>query len=190
MSQDRRIARLCREVVRQLPSPPPSDPRELMHAVCAHFARWRGEVVRLMFRPFPPNTVSGVWIRIAPAEGVENLICVEENTSPEHQLVILGHEIWHMVAEDETGRCSGRHPARAARAVDRDLGPGLDPDLVATIDLIAAAAAARTDIGADDEEAWAERCGLVLATALRRRLAEHAPDADGVAGRIRTSLGG
>jgi hypothetical protein len=54
--------------------------------------RVRGRPVKLRAAAFPPMTASGSWV-----DGTSHdLIVYEENTDPEHQLVIIGHETWHM----------------------------------------------------------------------------------------------
>ncbi|QES47417.1 toxin-antitoxin system, toxin component [Streptomyces venezuelae] len=88
-------------------------PRELLYAVCAFVSASSGREVRLMLEPFPPGTVSGLWIDL----GDHEVIAVEQNTLPVHQMVILGHELWHRrEAEDRSGGA-----AQVAARTDYDL---------------------------------------------------------------------
>ncbi|MFD0352977.1 toxin-antitoxin system, toxin component [Streptomyces sp. NPDC127110] len=176
---------MCKEIVRSLPKPLPDDPAALLEAICAHYTAKRGQRVRLMLPAFPPGTVSGLWIKVVEENGAqEDLICVERNTSPSHQLVILGHELYHMMMGNGDSSCT-THSGGAATARMRMLSSDLDVN--DAVKLVEAATAARTDVDAGDEEAWAERCGLAMATALRTAL-ETAGPSSGVAGRIHRSL--
>lgn len=58
----------------------------------------RGRRVDFRMASFPPGTASGLWLDMADRD----LVVIEERTAPDHQLVILGHELWHMKA----GHCS------------------------------------------------------------------------------------
>lgn len=110
----------------------------------------------------------------------QDLVVIEERTAPDHQLVILGHELWHMQA----GHC-GRHvegTAVAARLLSQDA------DLRATVLKVAA----RTRFDLTDEQD-AESFGLLLASKCRAWLAGSALRGpvrrDHLAGRIGASLG-
>ncbi len=67
------------------------EPHELLYAVCAYVSESSGREVRLVLEPFPPGTVSGLWLDL----GDHEVIAVEKNTLSVHQMVILGHELWH-----------------------------------------------------------------------------------------------
>ncbi|WP_242438932.1 toxin-antitoxin system, toxin component [Streptomyces sp. CB00455] len=130
-----------------------------------------------MFEPFPPDTVSGLWLDM----GDHDLIVVEANTSPLHQIVIMGHELWHR----KEGRCGHHGSAAGAVAAARMLGDRWRvEDAVAHV-------AARTNPD-QDEERRAERFGHMLAAKLRPYLdgSVGGRPADGVAGRIWASLEG
>ena len=91
-----------------LPQPVPEQPVELLKAICACAARSSGREVRLMLEEFPPGSVTGLWLDM----GDYDLIVLEANTSPLHQVVILGHELWHL----KEGHCGhGSAPARWPR---------------------------------------------------------------------------
>ncbi|MFD6322940.1 toxin-antitoxin system, toxin component [Streptomyces sp. NPDC058442] len=151
----------------------PSTPVELFDTLCARLTSRRGRPVEYRLVTFPPGTASGLYLDMADRD----LICVQENTSPWHQVVIFGHEAWHMVAGH-----AGRHepgPAVAARLLADEA------DLAAALQV-----AARTDFDRN-EESDAELFGLTLAGRLRGWL----EDADTVAPRselarrIQASLG-
>ncbi|MFB7029944.1 MULTISPECIES: toxin-antitoxin system, toxin component [unclassified Streptomyces] len=162
------------ELITGLPQPVPHDPVELLKAVCASARKSNGREVSLMLEEFPPDTVTGLWVDM----GDYDLIAVEANTSPLHQVVILGHELWHL----KEGHCGHGGAAVAARA----LGERWSLD-----EAVARVAAARTEPDLE-EERRAERFGRMLAARCRTFLqGRHAasPSA-GVAGRIWTSFRG
>lgn len=151
----------------------PSTPVELFDALCARLAKRRGRPVEYRLVTFPPGTASGLYLDMADRD----LICVQENTSPWHQVVIFGHEAWHMVA----GHCGRHEPGSAVAA--RLLAD--EADLAAALQV-----AARTDFGRD-EESDAELFGLDLAGRLRSWLegADGAAPRSELARRIQASLG-
>ncbi|MFG3490078.1 MULTISPECIES: toxin-antitoxin system, toxin component [unclassified Streptomyces] len=159
-----------------LPTPLPECAGELLKAVCAGVTTRNGREVRLMLEEFPPDTVTGLWLDL----GDHDVIVVEANTSPLHQVVILGHELWHL----KEGHC-GHGGAAAAKAAARMLGNRWDlSDAVTHV-------AARTEPDLE-EERRAEQFGRMLAHRCRpllERGGTMAPSA-GVAGRIWASLRG
>ncbi|MER7680431.1 toxin-antitoxin system, toxin component [Streptomyces sp. NPDC096934] len=170
------MRRLCGELVAELSFPAPAEPATLYAALCDAMSRRRGRPVRFRTAAFPPGTASGLWLDMAE----QDLVVIEERTAPDHQLVILGHELWHMTA----GHC-GHHvegAAVAARLLDDDA------DLRATV--LKVAARTRFDL-ADEKEA--ESFGLLLASKCRTWLAgsplRGPVSRDGLAGRIEASLG-
>ncbi|WP_345622963.1 toxin-antitoxin system, toxin component [Streptomyces ziwulingensis] len=176
------MRRLCDELVAELRLPVPAPPADLYAALCGAMARRRGRPLLLRTAAFPPGTASGLWLDLTD----QDLVVVEERTAPEHQLVILGHELWHM----EAGHCghSVDGTAVAARLLDGG-GADLDEDaLRATVRAVAARS--RFEL-ADEREA--ESFGLLLASKCRTRLAGSAARGpvrgDHLAGRIGASLG-
>ncbi|MFJ2847523.1 toxin-antitoxin system, toxin component [Streptomyces sp. SID4946] len=155
----------------------------------------RGRPVRLRAAAFPPATASGLWVDRTS----HDLIAYEENTDPEHQLVIIGHEAWHMFQGHGS---NGAGHAAASRAGKNDAAGAL-AELVA---LVSAAAdtdlppdarmdvalhfAARADACKVDEEVEAERFGFRFATDVQAVLAEtRVPvDPQNLAGRIQASM--
>ncbi|MEV4195409.1 hypothetical protein, partial [Streptomyces toxytricini] len=98
MSIGREQRRLCGELVAGLRLPAPVEPVDLYAALCEGMSRHRGRRVDFRMASFPPGTASGLWLDLADRD----LVVIEERTAPDHQLVILGHELWHMKA----GHCS------------------------------------------------------------------------------------
>ncbi|MFI1563778.1 toxin-antitoxin system, toxin component family protein [Streptomyces sp. NPDC020490] len=88
---------------------PPADARELCRALCAEMsARRGGRPIELRFERFPDEIeVTGLWVELPDFD----LVIVEERAEAVQQLVILGHELWHMHAGHDH-----HHPAGAAAA--------------------------------------------------------------------------
>lgn len=110
------MRRLCGELVAELTLPAPARPEELYAALCDGMSRRRGRPVLFRTAAFPPGTASGLWLDMAD----QDLVVIEERTAPDHQLVILGHELWHMKA----GHCS--HHVEGAAVAARLLDDGAD----------------------------------------------------------------
>ncbi|NNN29528.1 toxin-antitoxin system, toxin component [Streptomyces sp. S3(2020)] len=169
------MRRLCGELVAELTLPAPARPADLYTELCEAMSRRRGRPVHFRTAAFPPDTASGLWLDMAD----QDLVVVEERTAPGHQLVILGHELWHMKA----GHCS--HHVEGAAVAARMLSD--DADLRATV--LKVAARSRFD-QADEKEA--ERFGLLLASKCRAWLdgsSARPVQLDRLAGRIEASLG-
>lgn len=75
---------------------PPADVRELCLALCEAMGERRaGRPVELRFERFPDEIeVTGLWMEFQEFD----LLIVEERAEAQQQLVILGHELWHMHA--------------------------------------------------------------------------------------------
>ncbi|MBT2364450.1 toxin-antitoxin system, toxin component [Streptomyces sp. ISL-10] len=170
------MRRLCGELVAGIDLPAPAAPADLYGALCAGMSRHRGRPVRYRMASFPPGTASGLWLDMAD----QDLIVIEERTAPDHQLVILGHELWHMKA----GHCS--HHVEGAAVAARLLTD--EADLQATV--LKVAARSRSD---QAEEREAESFGLLLGSKCRAWLAGSTGRSpvrrECVAGRIEASLG-
>lgn len=102
--------------VRSRPEPP-CDAAELCRALCEEMARRRGRPIELRFESFPDEIeVTGLCVEFADFD----LVIVEERAEAVQQLVILGHELWHLHA----GHRHHRPPeGAAARALAE--APGL-----------------------------------------------------------------
>ena len=150
---------------------PPSDTRELCRALCAEMsARRGGRPVELRFERFPDEIeVTGLWVEFQDFD----LVIVEERAEAMQQLVILGHELWHLYAGH------GHHHTAGTAAVhalaDR---PGWED--------VALAVAAR-DGSRKRDEAEADDFGHRLAAAFRPLLSGQAADAP--LGPVQRSLG-
>ncbi|MEU6512146.1 MULTISPECIES: toxin-antitoxin system, toxin component [Streptomyces] len=174
------MRRLCGELVGGLTLPVPAPEQELYRALCEAMSRRRGRPVHFRTAVFPPGTASGLWLDLTDRD----IVVVEERTAPGHQLVILGHELWHMQADHRGHRTDG--VGVATRLLDDD-----DTDQAA-LEAAVRRVAARTRFDLA-EERQAETFGLLLASKCRTWLAgsalRGAGRRDDVAGRIEASLG-
>ncbi|MFI1868137.1 hypothetical protein [Streptomyces jumonjinensis] len=193
------MRRLREELARALEDAGPAGPEDVFAALCAHLGERRGRPVVLHLVDFPPQTASGLYLDMADRD----VICVQAGTHPLHQLIIFGHEVWHMMAghghagSAAVARSAPKPPAsgprRSGGAPDAH---GAPPDrrapdahgagLTAAVQSLAA----RTDFR-QAQEAEAETFGLELGAQLRTWL-ERTPDPaprSAVAQRIQDSLG-
>lgn len=168
------MRRLCGELVAELTLSAPAPPEKLYGALCDAMSRRRGRPVHFRTAAFPAGTASGLWLDMAD----QDLVVIEERTAPGHQLVILGHELWHMKA----GHCS--HSIEGATVAARLLDD--EADLRSTV--LKVAARSHFD---QAEEQEAETFGLLLASKCRAWLADSSArgQRDHLAGRIEASLG-
>ena len=176
MAIAREMRRLCGALITELTLPAPAAPTDLYGALCEAMSRRRGRPVHFRTAAFPPGTASGLWLDMAD----QDLVVIEERTAPDHQLVILGHELWHMQAGH------GTHHVEGAKVAARLLQN--TTDLQATVRKVAA----RTHSDLADEQD-AETFGLLLASKCRTWLAGSGArgpiQRDHLAGRIEASLG-
>ncbi|MFC4502341.1 MULTISPECIES: toxin-antitoxin system, toxin component family protein [Streptomyces] len=130
---------------------PPTGVRELGAALCEEMgARRGGRPVELRFERFPDAfEVTGLWVEFHDFD----LVIVEERAEAVQQLVILGHELWHLHAGHRD-----QHTARAAAADALVRKPGWR-DAVLTV--------AARDGSREREEAEADEFGHRLAAAFR-----------------------
>ncbi|MCS0601350.1 toxin-antitoxin system, toxin component family protein [Streptomyces sp. LP11] len=128
---------------------------DLGRALCEEMSALRGgRPVELRFERFPDEIeVTGLWVEFTDFD----LVIVEERAEALQQLVILGHELWHLHAGHRHHHLAG---AEAARAFAE--GPGRRD--------VALAVVAR-DGSREAEEAEADDFGHRLATLFRSRLA-------------------
>ncbi|MEU4035049.1 toxin-antitoxin system, toxin component [Streptomyces collinus] len=185
------MRRLCAELVGGLALPAQAPPHEVYRALCEAMSRRRGRPVHFRTAAFPPGTASGLWLDMTDRD----LVVVEERTAPDHQLVILGHELWHMQADhcghhvDGLGAGADAGAGAGAGVATRLLGD--DPDQAA-LQATVLRVAARTRFD-QAEERDAETFGLLLASKCRTRLTGSGLRGpvrrDDVAGRIEASLG-
>ncbi|MGW1956468.1 toxin-antitoxin system, toxin component family protein [Streptomyces sp. NPDC001920] len=150
---------------------PPADVREVCQALCEEMsARRGGRPLELRFERFPDEIeVTGLWVEFQDFD----LVIVEERAEAMQQLVILGHELWHLHAGHGHHHTVG---AAAAHALARR------PDW----DDLALAVAARNG-SREQDEAEAEDFGHRLAAAFRPLLSGQ--DLDEPLGPLQRSLG-
>ncbi|MGX1130463.1 hypothetical protein RKD49_002653 [Streptomyces glaucescens] len=93
---------------------PPADVRAVCRAVCEEMsARRDGRPVELRFERFPDEIeVTGLWVEFQDFD----LVIVEERAEALQQLVILGHELWHMHAGHGHHHLTGTAAAHALAA--------------------------------------------------------------------------
>ncbi|MDX3580400.1 toxin-antitoxin system, toxin component [Streptomyces europaeiscabiei] len=194
----------------------PVDVRELGAALCAEMsARRGGRPVKLRFERFPDGIgVTGLWMEFPDFD----LVIVEERAETVQQLVILGHELWHMHAghchrhlpgpdaatlarSDEAGEPGepngSGEPGRSYESGDRRASAPspLSPELSAALGQGGTPIAARNGSHESDEQE-AEDFGHRLATVFRSWVdtgqggsADPADPADPVGQAIQASLG-
>ncbi|MGW1068709.1 toxin [Streptomyces aureus] len=146
---------------------PPADPEDLFAALVTSVNQWRGREVVVHKAAFPPNTATGLWLE----RDTHDDVVIEERTAVWHQIVIFGHEVWHM----SQGEAVPAHHLGVLRDAQQ--------------------AAARTDFSLRAEQE-ADRFGMLLGRRLRAltEAADHSvlasgPDgADDLAGRIGAAL--
>ncbi|MCW8102231.1 toxin-antitoxin system, toxin component [Streptomyces tauricus] len=157
--------------------PRPCDPDVLLTHLVRVAADMRGREIVLRQEVFPHKTATGLWLVL----DAYDIIAVDRRAGPGHKLVIVGHEIWHML-EDDYGSHGDGEVMAAARLLDSD-GMG---EAVARV--LAARSSATFHEGVEQD---AERFGLRLGQALKPWL-EGQPDQDdcsALARRIGASLG-
>ncbi|EGX57449.1 hypothetical protein SZN_22756 [Streptomyces zinciresistens K42] len=150
---------------------PPSGARELCRALCEEMsARRGGRPVELRFERFPDEIeVTGLWVEFQDFD----LVIVEERAESVQQLVILGHELWHLHARH------GHHHTSGTAAADAFAGtPGWRD---------AALAVAARNGSRERDESEADDFGHRLAAAFRPLLARR--DGDPAPGPVQRSLG-
>ncbi|MET9122242.1 toxin [Streptomyces sp. NPDC004528] len=74
----------------------PADPEVLFNALVESAIQWRGRQINVYRACFPPDTATGLWL---DRETHDDII-IEERAATWHQIVILGHELWHMSRGD------------------------------------------------------------------------------------------
>ncbi|MGW3205251.1 toxin-antitoxin system, toxin component family protein [Streptomyces sp. NPDC001135] len=89
----------------------PDGVRDLCRAVCEEMSALRGgRPVEVRFERFPDEIeVTGLWLEFADFD----LVIVEERAEAVQQLVILGHELWHLHAGHRHHHLAGDAAARA-----------------------------------------------------------------------------
>ncbi|MET9898154.1 toxin-antitoxin system, toxin component family protein [Streptomyces sp. NPDC006446] len=165
----------------------PVDVRELAQALCDEMSRRRGgRPVQLRFERFPDEIeVTGLWMEFQDFD----LVIVEERAETVQQLVILGHELWHMREGHRDHHVDGA--AAVARAALSDRSDLRDSGARAAFRQEVALTVAARNGSRQADEAQAEAFGLHLASVFRSWLAGPGGTApvDPVSHAIQTSLG-
>lgn len=91
----KRMRRLCTVLVEEFPEQSFVDTEHLVDALCERMGRRLGRSIVHHAVRFQTAAVSGMWLATDSA----NHLLYERDTSPLHQVTIVGHELWHM----ETG---------------------------------------------------------------------------------------
>ncbi|MEV7503244.1 toxin-antitoxin system, toxin component [Streptomyces sp. NPDC093018] len=187
------MRRLSARLIGSLPTPAADE--DVIPLLGQALTAVRGRTVRLRAAAFPPVTASGLWVD----RSGHDLIVYEENTDPEHQLVIIGHEAWHMF-HGHRGRGDAQRHATRASGTEGAVGLATFVAVVSAVDEpdapltdrtdAALHYAARSDSRGVDEETEAEHFGLRLATDLQAalRLKDSLGDPHHVSGRIGASM--
>ncbi|MFE9448032.1 toxin-antitoxin system, toxin component family protein [Streptomyces sp. NPDC006739] len=151
----------------------PADVRELCRALCEEMSvRRAGRPVELRFERFPDEIeVTGLWVEFQDFD----LVIVEERAEAVQQLVILGHELWHL-------HSGHRHHHRAGAAAARALAD--TPGWRDTALTVAARNGSR-----EADEAEADDFGHRLATAFRPYVSAAGPGPDAPLDPMQRSLG-
>ncbi|MFC4018965.1 hypothetical protein ACFOW4_13570 [Micromonospora sp. GCM10011542] len=110
-----RLRKRCEQIAADVEIPEPFDIQRL----CDLLGERRGRPIHLVPIKLPAHTVCGMCV----PTGEFDAIFFEQDTSPLHQLLIIGHELGHLLAGH-----------RATQVLDPDasrlLLPDLDPQLV------------------------------------------------------------
>jgi hypothetical protein len=139
----------------------PAGVRELCAVLCEEMSvRRGGRPVELRFERFPDKfEVTGVWVEFQEFD----LVIVEERAEAVQQLVILGHELWHLHAGH-----THHHRAGAAAANALAERPGWKESALTV---------AARDGSREQDEAEADAFGHRLAAAFRPLLSGGGADA-------------
>ncbi|GGR89591.1 hypothetical protein GCM10010269_30870 [Streptomyces humidus] len=142
----------------------PCGVRDVCRALCeAMSARRGGRPVEVRFERFPDAFgVTGLWVEFQEFD----LVIVEERAEAVQQLVILGHELWHLHA-------GHRHHHHGVGTVAAGVLAGRSG-----WDSVALTVAARNG-SREDDEAEADDFGHRLAARFRRYLSDPGPDGPG-----------
>ncbi len=152
------------------------DVADLFSRWCALLSRHRARTVTYEMVPFPSaSPISGALFRCHDRD----LIVVEADTPPFHQIAIFGHETYHLYR----GGCEEVLPQGRTAATRLLAGSARRQDVVEALEW-----AVRSGEGSAVER-HADRFGVLLSARCRRRLApRHAPSTIPLAHRITATL--
>ncbi|MFF0659138.1 hypothetical protein [Micromonospora tulbaghiae] len=110
-----RLRKRCEQLLAALDVPEPFD----IHTLCQVLGERRGRPIHLVPIKLPAHTVCGMFV----PTGEFDAIFYEQDTSSLHQMVIIGHELGHLIAGHQTAEILDQDASRM-------LLPDLDPELV------------------------------------------------------------
>lgn len=101
-SRERGLRRMAGQVLRDLDTANPLD----IYEVCRRYAEQRNRPLTIRTALIPVPGPTGIWVDTANGD----YVFVQENTTPVHQMLILVHELGHIIAghnsdPDETCAC-------------------------------------------------------------------------------------
>lgn len=153
--RDRRLRRTASQVLRDLDAPNPLD----IYDLCRRFAEHRGRPLTVRTAVIPVPGPTGIWVDTVTGDHV----FVQQNTTPVHQMLILVHELGHIIAghnSDPDETC-----ASLMGAVDPGMLEILGPDVprwtMLAVDDTSPPARHRNNYD-DEQEQDAERIASVI----------------------------
>lgn len=168
----KQLRELSSELIRALDLDPAATTEDVCGRLCEVMAERLGKPVILRFDDLGDSRVSGLW---AVTQEGTNVVIVAAVRSWMHRLLILLHEVAHMV-------CGHRPAPLSAEDGRRLLFPDLPPEMYTML-------VGRTDMSEADEREADEVAGA-LTRELLERAGRRQPDADWSAGiRTATQLG-
>ncbi|MEU4215880.1 hypothetical protein [Actinoplanes sp. NPDC026623] len=108
----------CRDIVRDLDIPSPFDVQEL----CRRLGDKRGRSILLLPMDLPPDSPCGLWMSTEQ----QDYVFFQKATSGPHQLLIILHEIGHLLCNHHVGSV-------LSDDLSALLAPDLDPGLIKTM---------------------------------------------------------
>ncbi|WBB81250.1 hypothetical protein O7606_07700 [Micromonospora sp. WMMD882] len=137
-----RLRKHCEQIVAELEVPEPFEIRKL----CDVLGERRGRPIHLVPITLTTHSVCGMFV----PTGEFDAIFFEQDTSPLHQLLIIGHELGHLIAGHQATEILDENASRL-------LLPDLDPQLV------------RRSLGRSNYAAAEEREAEMIGSLLLRR---------------------
>ncbi|MEU7905251.1 hypothetical protein [Actinoplanes sp. NPDC049118] len=105
----------CRDIVRDLDIPSPFD----VHEFCRRLGDKRGRPILLLPMDLPPDSPCGLWMSTER----QDYVFYQKATSGPHQLLIILHEIGHLLCDHRIGPV-------LSDELSTLLAPDLDPALI------------------------------------------------------------
>ncbi|WP_375372014.1 hypothetical protein [Salinispora sp. H7-4] len=146
----RQLRKRCKRLLAELALPEAFD----MPDLCRFLGERRGRPIHLAPISLPVHTVCGMWV----PTGTFDAVFYEQDTSPIHQMLIIGHELGHLLAGHRTAAVLAPDTAKL-------LLPDLDPRTVQRF------------LGRSTYAAEAEREAEMIGSLLLRRVRDSATPA-------------